>query len=126
MGSRTPAEEANLNGFHMYYEVHGHGEPVVFIHGFSLDSRMWKQQRALQSKYRVIVADMRLHGRSRAPENAAYGLAEAAADVRGLLDHLGIDRAHVAGLSMGGMFVLETALRYPERVRQLDIGGCGN
>ena len=123
--SRTPAEEANVNGFRMYYEVHGHGEPVVFIHGFSLDSRMWKQQRALQSKYRVIVADMRLHGRSQTPENAAYGLAEAAADVRGLLDHLGIDRAHVAGLSMGGMFALETALRYPERVRSLTLAASG-
>jgi pimeloyl-ACP methyl ester carboxylesterase len=57
------AEEAAVNGFRMHYEDHGHGEPVVFLHGFTLDSRMWDAQRA------------------------TFTLAQAAEDVRALLDH---------------------------------------
>lgn len=119
------AEEAVINGFRMYYEVRGRGEPVVLIHGFSLDSRMWEQQRELGKRYRVIVADMRYHGRSAIPEKSANDLPETAEDVRGLLDHLKIDRAHLVGLSMGGIYVLETALRYPERVRSLTLVASG-
>lgn len=113
--------EAVVNGFRMHYEDHGHGQPVVFLHGFSLDSRMWDGQRRFFKDYRVIAPDMRFHGRSAAPEDSAFDLAEAAADVRGLLDHLKIGRAHLVGLSMGGGYALETAVRYPDRVASLTL-----
>jgi pimeloyl-ACP methyl ester carboxylesterase len=115
------AEEAVVNGFRMHYEDHGRGEPVVFLHGFTLDGHMRDWQHGLAKKYRVIVADMRFHGRSEAPEGSTFTLAEAADDVRGLLDHLKISRAHLVGLSMGGGYALETAVRYPERILTLTL-----
>jgi 3-oxoadipate enol-lactonase len=115
------AEEAVVNGFRMHYEDHGRGEPVVFLHGFTLDSRMWDAQRGIAKKHRMIVADMRFHGRSEAPEDSTFTLAQAADDVRALLDHLKISRAHLVGLSMGGGYALETAVRYPERISSLTL-----
>jgi len=117
--SPAAAEVAVVNGFRMYYADRGRGEPVVFLHGFTLDSRMWDHQRGFARKYRVVVADMRFHGQSEAPEGSTFALMEAADDVRALLDHLKIRRAHLVGLSMGGGYALETALRYPERVLSL-------
>ena len=105
------AGEAVVNGFRMRYEDQGRGPAVVFLHGFTLDSRMWDGQARFFKHYRVIAPDMRLHGRSAAPEESAFDLAEAADDVRALLDHLKIPRAHLVGLSMGGGYALETALR---------------
>jgi pimeloyl-ACP methyl ester carboxylesterase len=118
---RAAAEEAVVNGFRMHYEDHGRGEPVVFLHGFTLDSRMWDAQRGIAKKHRMIVADMRFHGRSEAPEDSTFTLAQAADDVRALLDHLKIPRAHLVGLSMGGGYALETAVRYPERISSLTL-----
>ncbi|PYQ07359.1 MAG: hypothetical protein DMF83_09635 [Acidobacteria bacterium] len=115
------AAKAVVNGFRMHYEDHGHGEPVVFLHGFTLDSRMWDLQRGIAKKHRMIVADMRFHGRSEAPEDSTFTPAQAAEDVRALLDHLKIQRAHLVGLSMGGGYALETALRYPERISSLTL-----
>jgi 3-oxoadipate enol-lactonase len=115
------AGDAVVNGFRMHYEDQGRGQAVVFLHGFTLDSRMWEDQRGFAQKYRVVVPDMRFHGRSSAPEGSAFDLAEAAADVVALLDHLKIVRAHLVGLSMGGGHALETALRYPDRVQSLTL-----
>jgi pimeloyl-ACP methyl ester carboxylesterase len=118
------AEEAVVNGFLMHYEDHGRGAAVVFLHGFTLDSRSWDGQRGHFKKYRVIAPDMRFHGRSAAPEDSAFDLAESAGDVRALLDHLKIDRAHLVGLSMGASYALETALRYPDRVLSLTLASA--
>jgi 3-oxoadipate enol-lactonase len=118
------AEEAVVNGFRMHYEDHGRGPAVVLLHGFTLDSRMWEGQTGYFQKYRVIAPDMRFHGRSAAPEDSAFDLAESAADVRALLDHLEIDRAHLVGLSMGASYALETALRHPDRVLSLTLASA--
>lgn len=118
------ADEAVLNGSRMYYEDRGRGEPVVLLHGFTLDSRMWDQQRPLARNYRLVAADMRFHGRSAAVETSAFTAAEAADDVVALLDHLKIDRAHLVGLSMGAGYALETALRHPDRVRSLTLASA--
>lgn len=115
------AAEVVLNGFRMHYEDHGRGEAVVFLHGFSLDSRMWDHQLPLARKYRMVVPDMRFHGRSDAPEGSTATPAEAASDIRALLDHLKIRRAHLVGLSMGTGYAVETALRHPERVLSLTL-----
>jgi 3-oxoadipate enol-lactonase len=119
--SPAAAAEAVVNGFRMHYVDQGRGPAVVFLHGFTLDSRMWDHQRGFARKYRMVVADMRFHGQSEAPEGSTFALAEAADDVRALLDHLKIHRAHLVGLSMGGGFALEGALRYPERVLSLTL-----
>jgi pimeloyl-ACP methyl ester carboxylesterase len=115
------ADEAVVNGFRMHYEEHGRGDPVVFIHGFTLDARMWDAQRGFAKKHRMIVADMRFHGRSEAPESSTFTLDEAVGDILALLDHLHLRQAHLVGLSMGAGYALETALRYPERVLSLTL-----
>jgi pimeloyl-ACP methyl ester carboxylesterase len=119
--SAAVADDATLDGFRMHYEDRGRGEPVVFLHGVTLDSRMWRGQRGFARRHRMVVADMRFHGRSSAPEDSALTAADAAEDVRALLDRLKIDRAHLVGLSMGGGYALETALRHPERVLSLTL-----
>jgi len=109
----------------MHVEDRGHGEPVVLLHGFSLDGRTWESQSPLAKKYRLVIPDSRFHGRSDAPATSASGAAEGAADVVALLDQLKIGRAHVVGHSMGGTFALELALRYPDRVRSLILVAPG-
>jgi len=97
----------------LYYEVSGKGQPVVFIHGFTLDRRMWEPQwQVLQRRYRVVRYDVRGFGRS----SRATEPHDPAEDLAALLDHLNIERAHVVGLSMGANIALHFATRYPQRV----------
>ncbi len=97
----------------LYYEVIGKGQPLVLIHGFSLDSRMWTPQwQRLGKRYRAVRYDVRGFGRS----SRATGPHDPAADLLALLDHLQIARAHLIGLSMGANIALNFAARYPERV----------
>jgi pimeloyl-ACP methyl ester carboxylesterase len=98
----------------------GRGEPVVLLHGHSLDLRVWDDLAAalLGSGYRVIRYDQRGHGRSASPA-AGYRLGDHAADLGGLLRHLDAVPAHVVGLSKGGAIALEVALRDPGAVRSL-------
>lgn len=110
-----------IGGVELYCEVHGEGEPVVFLHGFPLSGRMWDATAAaLGGGFRCIVPDLRGHGRSGASEHA--GMARYADDVVELLDALD-ERRPVAlvGLSMGGYVALELARRHPERLRALAL-----
>ena len=85
----------------MYYLEAGAGEPLVLIMGFGGDHTAWAfQMGALSAKYRVIVFDNRGVGRTDAPDHP-YTTAMMARDALGLMDALGIDRAHVIGVSMG-------------------------
>ena len=103
----------------LYYEEHGSGDPLLCIMGFATDSTGWLLQTpAFAERHRTIVFDNRGVGRSAKP-TGAYTIHEMADDAVGLLDHLGIDRAHVLGLSMGGMIAQELVLRHPHRVRGL-------
>jgi pimeloyl-ACP methyl ester carboxylesterase len=103
----------------LYYEEHGHGDPLLCIMGFATDSTGWLLQTpAFAERYRTIVFDNRGVGRSAKP-SGAYTIHEMADDAVGLLDHLKVERAHVLGLSMGGMIAQELVLRHPERVRGL-------
>lgn len=109
----------SVNGVEIYYEDVGEGFPVLFLHGLTFDTRMWTDQvAALSKKYRCISLDFRGHGHS-ATTDTEYSLEQFAEDVRGLLRELGIEQAHVAGLSMGGMVAMRLALAYPEVVRSL-------
>lgn len=96
----------------------GDGEPVVFSHGYLMDSAMFDPQvTALAPEYRVITWDARGFGGTRAVGEFSYW--DSARDVLGLLDHLGIERAVLAGMSQGGFVSLRAALLAPERVRAL-------
>jgi 3-oxoadipate enol-lactonase len=101
-------------GAELFYEVVGHGVPIVLVHGFALDTRMWDEQVAALSDIATVVRyDARGFGRSaRLDGEAVYTHAD---DLWLLLDHLEITRAVLVGLSMGGRIVLEAALRSPER-----------
>ena len=113
---------AQINGIDIYYEEHGHGDPLLLIMGLAADSVAWMFQLPdFSEHYRTIVFDNRGVGRSSKPAGL-YTIAQMAADAAGLLDHLKIERALVVGVSMGGMIAQELALRHPKKVRGLVLG----
>jgi 3-oxoadipate enol-lactonase len=108
-----------IGNIEMFYEVHGSGEPVVLIHGLSMDSSAWFNQiPVLSQKYQVIVFDNRSVGQTDAP-NEAYSTEMMAVDAAALLKFLNVDNAHILGFSMGGMIAQTIALKYPELVKSL-------
>jgi pimeloyl-ACP methyl ester carboxylesterase len=116
--------KAKINGANIYYELLGSGEPLVLVEGWGYSSWMWYKQRVLASGLRLIVFDNRGVGLSDGLDHP-YTMGEFAGDLRGLLDHLGLDRAYILGVSMGGMIALEFALRYPSHVDGLVLCSTG-
>ena len=114
-----------VNDINIYYEIHGEGEPLVLILGLSVDLTSWMLQTPeFSKKYRVIAFDNRGVGRTDAPD-MPYSTKMMADDTAGLLDTLGIERAHVLGHSMGGFIAQELALTYPQRVKSLILASSG-
>jgi pimeloyl-ACP methyl ester carboxylesterase len=115
------------DGARLYYEDAGSGNPVLFVHEFAGDHRSWEPQLRFFSRYfRCIAYNARGYPPSDVPEDPAkYSQAKARDDAIAVLDHLGIDRAHVVGLSMGGFATLHVGLAHPRRARSLVIAGCG-
>ena len=107
----------------LYCESHGSGEPLLMIMGLGGSALAWSPEliEDLARSYRVLVFDNRGTGRSDKPD-VDYSIDAMAADAAGLLDALGIGRAHIFGVSMGGMIAQEFALHYPERVQTLTLG----
>jgi pimeloyl-ACP methyl ester carboxylesterase len=122
--SKSGTVEAN--GQKLYFEIHGQGEPLVLLMGIGYDSSLWTlaQVPALSQRLQVILVDNRDAGRS-SRATGTYSIADMADDTAGLLDALGIGRAHVLGLSMGGMIAQEFALRHAARLDHLILSGCG-
>ena len=105
-----------VDGGNLYYEVEGAGEALVLIHGWLGNLRMWDSQaQALAGSYRVVRCDMRGFGRS-TTEHVEFAYW---ADVAALLDHLGVDRAHIVGHSFGGTIALDLVLARPACVATL-------
>jgi len=104
----------------LYYEIHGEGFPLVMIMGLGGPSAAWDKYiiNTFSKEFRVVIFDNRGSGRSDVPEGD-YSIEMLAGDVVGLMSALGLLRAHVLGVSMGGMVAIELALRYPERVDKL-------
>src|SRR5262249_35957924 len=114
-------------GIDLYYETHGQGEPLVLIPatGFAADVWLPAQVPALAESTQVIVFDPRGCGRSSQP-STEYTIGDMAADVVGLLDHLGLGAAHILGHSMGGRIGLAMALDSPRRVRSPIVAASGS
>jgi len=120
------------NGIVTFYEDSGEGPPVVLVHGYGADLRLWDAQAPAlaDAGFRVIRHDVRGHGRSLiSPDGYTYE--NYSADLRDLLDRLNVERpvteslnieaAHVVGLSMGGGIALQFALDHPQRVLSLTL-----
>lgn len=115
--------KAGVEGIELYYERAGSGEPLLLIQGMSGTHAAWGRpfREALEAEFECIVFDNRGIGLSDRVEEP-FTIAELAADTAGLLDVLGIETAHVLGISMGGMIAQELALAHPERLRSLTLG----
>jgi len=114
-------------GTEIYWEARGRGEPLLLIMGLGVTLEGWNRLGpVLAERYRTILVDNRGVGRSGVPP-APYAIETMAADAAAVLDAAAVPRAHVFGISMGGMIVQEFALTWPERVSSLILGctGCG-
>jgi len=115
-------------GVKLRYEIRGAGEPVALIMGFSGSGRGWGEPflKLMEDRFKIFVIDNRGTGESDKPD-AEFTLGDLAADIAAVLDHAKTPRAHIFGISMGGMIAQEFALAYPERTRGLVLGctNCG-
>lgn len=118
---------ASVNGISLYYEESGQGDAIVFAHEFSDDCRSFAGQVAhFAPRYRCVVYNARGFAPSEAPEALdAYSQEQSVEDMAGLMRHLGIETAHVVGISMGSMTTLHFGLSHPEMARSLVICGTG-
>jgi len=121
----------NHEGFELAFIDEGEGDPILLIHGFASTHFVnWVApgwvKTLRDAGYRVIALDNRGHGRStKSHDPQDYTPEKMAGDAAALLDHLGIERAHVMGYSMGARIAAFLALAHPERVATLILGGLG-
>ena len=115
------------DGAELHAEATGAGTPLLFIHEFAGDHRSWEPQvRYFSGAYLCITYAARGYPPSGVPADpAAYSQARAVADAVAVLDGLGVERAHVVGLSMGGFAALHLLLRHPGRVLSAVVAGAG-
>jgi pimeloyl-ACP methyl ester carboxylesterase len=120
MDRESEGQTVSLNGIDLYYEVHGEGEPLLLLHGFTGCGGDWVYagRDQLAGEYRLIVPDARGHGRSTNPVRAITHR-QCALDFLALLDQLGVARCKAIGLSMGGNTLLHMATLEPERLEAM-------
>ena len=112
---------ASANGQTLYYEVHGQGEPLLCVHGLSVNTLGWALQvQAFAERHKTVIFDNRDVGQSSMAEGD-YEIADMAADTLALADALELDSFHLLGISMGGAIAQEVAIEAPERVRSLTL-----
>ncbi len=115
----SPGRIETLNGVQIYFEMRGTGEPLVLLHGFTGSSQDWKILGSeWAAEFRLIVPDLRGHGRS-SMLSKPFRHDDAAADILALLDRLGIDFCKGLGVSGGGNVLLHMATKQPERVKAM-------
>lgn len=120
--TRTKRAFVPVDGGRIHVEESGSGTPVIFLHGHGFDRRQWQPQvRAFERSHRVIRYDLRGYGRSSQPEEDNPFLH--ADDLRRLMDALGIRRAHLVGLSLGGFVVTDFIALHPERALSATMAG---
>ena len=117
-----------VNDIEIYYEVHGEGFPLVMIHGLGANLDWWDPRMVgeLSKRFMTVMFDNRGAGRTDVSDRK-YTIKLFADDTAGLMDALGISRAHVLGISMGGMIAQELVLNYPQKVEKLVLcsTNCG-
>ena len=115
------------DGVRLHVEDTGEGTPIVFVHEFGGDQRSWEPQvRYFSRRYRCVTFNARGYPPSDVPEEAArYSQVRAVDDIRDVMEHLGIQRAHIVGLSMGGFAALHFGMTYPDRALSLVVAGAG-
>jgi len=111
--------EAKIEDTQIHYEEYGEGQPLIMILGLGQDTATWEFQISDFSRhFRIILLDNRDSGKSSSCSET-YTTETMARDTLGLMDHLGIERTHLLGTSMGGMIAQQVALIAPERVISL-------
>ena len=114
-------EIVNIGDIDLHYEVHGKGDPIVFIHGMGADRQAWMfQLQDLQNDFQVVIFDNRDAGKSSRSEKS-YDIAQLAQDTIALLESLEIERCHLVGASMGGAIAQQIAISAPERLATLSL-----
>jgi len=114
-------KKIDINGIQLAYDRRGKGTPLVLLHGFPLDHHLWDEVvPLLEDTFDIILPDLRGFGGSRTADSF-YTMEDYALDLAGLLDHLGIQKAAIAGHSMGGYVALAFARLLPERLRGLGL-----
>ena len=111
-----------FKGKMLYYETHGEGSPIVLLNGLMMSTLSWKQfVRPLSAENKLILMDFFDQGRSAKYPNEPYNLDLQVAAVKALFDHLGLEKAAVAGISYGGNAALKFACEHPEYVSRLIV-----
>lgn len=119
---------AELNGIHINYEEHGdpNGPPILLTHAYAATLQMWEPQFTGLPGYRIIAWDMRGHGGTDSPPaQDLYTEKLTVEDMASLLRHLGVEKAVIGGLSLGGYLSLEFAVAHPEMLRALVLCNTG-
>ncbi len=116
---------ADVNGLHLYYQQEGKGPPLVLLHGglLTVELGFGVVIPVMVKHHRVIAVELQGHGRT-ADIDRPMTFGHLAADVVGLLDHLGIERADVFGFSLGGLTTYELLVQYPGRIRRAVVASA--
>lgn len=110
-----------LDEINLYYEIRGEGEPLLFIHGLGSSSRDWELQLDFFAQnYKLILVDVRGHGRSGKPPGP-YSIPLFAEDIKKFLQALQVGPAHILGISLGGMIAFQLGISYPDLIKSLVI-----
>ncbi len=120
------SESVQINGNSLYYEVYGQGEPLIFLHGYSLSSTSWQPYVSdFQNNYEVYLIDLTGHGQS-SPFKAQLSIRGVAEDLNKLLTYLKLDRIKAIGFSFGGDVLYQLALIRPELISSMiTVGATG-
>lgn len=114
----------SINGFDMYYETHGEGDPLVLLHGFTGSTTSWTPMiEDLSKSFQLIIPDLRGHGRSTNPSKE-FTHRQSALDVFAFMDYLQIEAFKAMGISTGGMTLIHMATQQPSRVEALVLIGA--
>jgi pimeloyl-ACP methyl ester carboxylesterase len=118
-GATGTGQYAQVNGINLYYETHGAGRPLILLHGGLGSGEMFGPiLPALTERHQVIAVDLQGHGRT-ADIDRPIDIRLMADDIAALIDHLGLDKPDLVGYSLGGGVALQTAVKYPAKVRRL-------
>lgn len=119
--TKAPGQYAKVNGINLYYETHGSGRPLVLLHGGLGSGDMFAPVLPLlAANHQVILPDLQGHGRT-ADIDRPIDIKLMADDIAALIDHLKLDKPDLVGFSLGGGVALQTAAKYPDKVRRLVI-----